>query len=81
MSVQQNTSPSMTVATEETPWFFEGAEKLLELWFYKKNKSDKSLRNIPRDDLDELCRIAHCEIVSERHDEQLDAYVLRYRTK
>ena len=64
--------------------FFEGTEKLLEIWFTKSDyapdeaaadvKTD--LRNIPRDVLDELLNLVNCKILSCTRTRDLDSYVL-----
>ncbi|KAF4526461.1 hypothetical protein B566_EDAN014073 [Ephemera danica] len=58
--------------------FFEGVEKLLEVWFTRADSNVKNcdLRKIPRQKLEELLEIVRCEIISAVHNEQLDAYVL-----
>jgi S-adenosylmethionine decarboxylase len=70
--------------------FFEGAEKLLEVWFSNSSScsedgnsetesfDDKplTLRNIPRSELERLVEIAHCQIVSAVRGRSMDAYVL-----
>lgn len=69
--------------------FFEGTEKLLEIWFHseskgsnhlngKKHCNDKKddLRNIPRKRLDELLKVVDAEIVSVDKNEFIDSYVL-----
>lgn len=74
--------------------FFEGAEKLLEIWFYKpfetndeidnnNLKSDckilkQSLRNIPRDEIVKMLDYANCHILHSKSNTQMDSYVLRY---
>lgn len=57
--------------------FFEGVEKLLEIWF-EPNPSNKGadLRKIPRPMWDALLKTVHCEIISFTRNEQIDAYVL-----
>uniref|UniRef100_A0A914VN07 S-adenosylmethionine decarboxylase proenzyme n=1 Tax=Plectus sambesii TaxID=2011161 RepID=A0A914VN07_9BILA len=55
--------------------YFEGAEKLLEIWFHVEPTS-KSLRVIPYNELTELLDLAHCQIISSRSNEKVDAYVL-----
>jgi len=66
-----NTSPKSTS-------FFEGVEKLLEVWFSKGNGDfeDCDLRRIPRDHLERLLRNVKCEIISMSKNGQVDAYVL-----
>ncbi|KAK9708957.1 Adenosylmethionine decarboxylase [Popillia japonica] len=59
--------------------FFEGVEKLLEIWFTSSDNNSKcaDLRKIPRNKLDTLLKIVRCEIISFCRNEQIDAYVLR----
>lgn len=57
--------------------FFEGTEKLLEIWFENDiypNEGD--LRKIPRSELDGLLKIVNAEIVSTTNNEYIDSYVL-----
>ncbi|KYN37915.1 S-adenosylmethionine decarboxylase proenzyme [Trachymyrmex septentrionalis] len=59
--------------------FFEGVEKLLELWFIsskslKQHQGD--LRQIPRQKWESLLKIVRCEIISFCRNDQVDAYVL-----
>ncbi|CRK86484.1 CLUMA_CG000075, isoform B [Clunio marinus] len=56
------------------PNFFEGVEKLLEIWFAPKANAD--LRKIPRTHWDALLKSVRCEIISFTRNEQIDAYVL-----
>ncbi|BES87433.1 unnamed protein product [Nesidiocoris tenuis] len=57
--------------------FFEGVEKLLEIWFKPKSAGPKGdLRNIPRESLESLLKIVHCEIISFSRNDKVDAYVL-----
>ena len=62
----------------EKDHFFEGAEKLLEVWFYTRDcdKNDCDLRKIPRERLDELLELVKCEVISFESSLDLDAYVL-----
>ncbi|XP_043245116.1 S-adenosylmethionine decarboxylase proenzyme-like isoform X1 [Amphibalanus amphitrite] len=68
----------LTSMKEVAEHFFEGVEKLLEVWVgpydHRNQKSD--LRNIPREALDELMEDAKCEIISTRSSSLVDAYVL-----
>ncbi|KAI6232953.1 S-adenosylmethionine decarboxylase proenzyme [Aphelenchoides fujianensis] len=58
-------------------YFFEGAEKLLELWFQKEGEPEAtSLRKIPRDRLNQMLNVAQCHILHHRSNEQMDSYVL-----
>ncbi|CAG9467174.1 unnamed protein product [Pedinophyceae sp. YPF-701] len=54
---------------------FEGSEKRVELDFDAASEAG-SLRAIPRSDLDAMLRLAACEIVSLRQNDEFDAYVL-----
>lgn len=56
--------------------FFEGTEKLLEIWFDIDNDGSCDLRRIPRVELDSLLKIVNAEIVSYTHNEFIDSYVL-----
>lgn len=58
--------------------FFEGTEKLLEIWFTSDliSASKCDLREIPRFELDNLLDIVNAEIVSATHNEHIDSYVL-----
>ncbi|KAI6178782.1 S-adenosylmethionine decarboxylase proenzyme [Aphelenchoides besseyi] len=67
----------MTESTNQSDYFFEGAEKLLEIWFQKDDVPDAtSLRFIPREQLDVMLEIAKCHILHHRSNEKLDSYVL-----
>ncbi|KAF5277459.1 hypothetical protein FQA39_LY18489 [Lamprigera yunnana] len=58
--------------------FFEGVEKLLEIWFTNGAECNKhaDLRKIPRCKLESILKIVRCEIISFVNNEQIDAYVL-----
>lgn len=59
--------------------FFEGTEKLLEIWFTKSNGNltDKNdLRNIPRETIDNILDTVNCKILSSTSTRELDSYVL-----
>ncbi|XP_018576566.1 S-adenosylmethionine decarboxylase proenzyme isoform X2 [Anoplophora glabripennis] len=58
--------------------FFEGVEKLLEIWFTTSDGNNKApdLRKIPRIKLESLLKIVRCEIISFVKNDQIDAYVL-----
>ncbi|XP_015791732.1 S-adenosylmethionine decarboxylase proenzyme [Tetranychus urticae] len=63
--------------------FFEGTEKLLEIWFDSETSSQKNsgatncdLRLIPRTAWESLLSLANCEIISFKKNDKLDAYVL-----
>jgi len=55
--------------------FFEGAEKLLEIWF-EDDSGKGDLRMIPRVELEELLMIIRAEIVNVTKNESIDSYVL-----
>lgn len=58
-------------------YFFEGAEKLLEIWFTSSiPENSKSLRDIPRVEIDEMLEIAQCRILHSMSNEKMDSYVL-----
>uniref|UniRef100_A0A8C4QAL1 adenosylmethionine decarboxylase n=1 Tax=Eptatretus burgeri TaxID=7764 RepID=A0A8C4QAL1_EPTBU len=59
---------------EEDASFFEGAEKLLEIWF--KDKAGSDLRVIPRHEWDSVLSYVHCLIISHMSSADHDAYVL-----
>ncbi|KAK6627850.1 hypothetical protein RUM44_010329 [Polyplax serrata] len=58
--------------------YFEGVEKLLEIWFTKKdgNAENCNLRQIPRQTWENILKIVNCEIISFSRNEHMDAYVL-----
>ncbi|XP_002164390.1 S-adenosylmethionine decarboxylase proenzyme 2 isoform X1 [Hydra vulgaris] len=57
--------------------FFEGTEKLLEIWFKSSLEIiGGDLRNIPRFELDAMLKIVNAEIVSVKKNEFIDSYVL-----
>lgn len=66
------------------PYFFEGAEKLLEIWFGSsgpKSSIDSSnsiadLRKIPRGALESILKLVNCQIISSKRNDSIDAYVL-----
>lgn len=55
--------------------FFEGAEKLLEIWFEDDNGAG-DLRLIPRAELDNLLKLINAEIISVTKNDSIDSYVL-----
>jgi S-adenosylmethionine decarboxylase len=59
--------------------FFEGTEKLLEIWFTKEDEDctiDNDLRDIPRECLDYILNLVNCKILSCTKTRDLDSYVL-----
>ncbi|XP_043278726.1 S-adenosylmethionine decarboxylase proenzyme [Venturia canescens] len=62
----------------ENGQFFEGVEKLLEIWFTSNDGQDRNrdLREIPRENWESLLKMVRCEIISFCRNDQVDAYVL-----
>lgn len=59
--------------------FYEGTEKLLEIWFTRSDNrrlDQCDLRKIQRQALDSLLKFARCTILSSRRSEHFDGYVL-----
>ncbi|XP_064489325.1 S-adenosylmethionine decarboxylase proenzyme-like [Ornithodoros turicata] len=58
--------------------FFEGTEKLLEVWFSRRDGKEDNcdLRKIPRATWESLLKLVKCEIISFKKNEHLDSYVL-----
>ena len=59
--------------------FFEGTEKLLEIWFTKTDENctlDSDLRDIPRECIDYILDLVNCKVLSFTHSKELDSYVL-----
>jgi S-adenosylmethionine decarboxylase len=57
--------------------FFEGVEKLLEIWFAPNPKNKNAdLRKIPRPLWDAMLKAVRCEIISFTRNDHIDAYVL-----
>lgn len=58
--------------------FFEGTEKLMEIWFDEDSALDSKadLRLIPRKAWESMLSLVKCEIISFKKNEHLDAYVL-----
>ncbi|CAF1203527.1 unnamed protein product [Adineta ricciae] len=65
-----------------TGHFFEGAEKLLEIWFVtSENESGKAtthndLRNIPRDLIEDVLSLVNCKVLTYAQSATTDTYVL-----
>ncbi|XP_057341434.1 S-adenosylmethionine decarboxylase proenzyme isoform X2 [Microplitis mediator] len=62
----------------ENVQFFEGVEKLLEVWFTSSHGEDHKgdLRDIPRHRWESLLKIVRCEIISFCRNDDIEAYVL-----
>ncbi|KAK7107674.1 S-adenosylmethionine decarboxylase proenzyme-like [Littorina saxatilis] len=56
--------------------FFEGTEKLLEVWFKSSEGRDLDLRTVQKSDWDKLLELVKCEIISVASSPEMDAYVL-----
>ncbi|KAI3647109.1 hypothetical protein MP228_007330 [Amoeboaphelidium protococcarum] len=63
-------------AVQELPAGFEGAEKLLEVWFDGGADDTQSLRSICKEDWITLLKLVQCEILSHVSNEYVDAYLL-----
>lgn len=77
-AIQNYAIQTHPVPPPDEEYFFEGAEKLLELWFCssKPRGTDTSLRSIPRHEIDAMLDIARCKILHSKHNESIDSYVL-----
>jgi S-adenosylmethionine decarboxylase len=74
------------VASTSSGFFFEGREKLLEIWFQPPAGAEAlekhadgyklGLRAIERSDLDEMLAIVKCTVLGSKHNRFLDSYVL-----
>lgn len=62
---------------EENKHYFEGVEKLVEVWFSPPLQDEEAdLRRITKEVWDELLKAVKCEIISFTKNEEVDAYVL-----
>ena len=61
---------------DESPGYFEGPEKTLEVVFRDDRGSHNGLRSLSRSQLDDLCNKAKCTILSQLSNAHMDAYVL-----
>lgn len=62
--------------TSSDSMLFEGPEKTVEVTFVPSVGSPGGLRNLSRNQLDELCNLAKCEIMHHTGNAHLDSYVL-----
>jgi len=80
MAAEPCQNAAFCALAESAPYGFEGSEKRLELDFTPAALSGAgfrtSLRSLTRPQLDNMLRLATCEIVSERKGKTFDAYVL-----
>ncbi|XP_068140373.1 S-adenosylmethionine decarboxylase proenzyme [Drosophila tropicalis] len=56
--------------------FFEGVEKLLEIWFEESSNPNDDLRSISRTQWENLLIFVKCEIISFSRNQHIDAFVL-----
>jgi len=72
-------APDIHVSEEEAhcgpDYFFEGAEKLLEIWF-TSTAEGASLRLIPQEELVEMLDLARCKILHWRSNDLMNSYLL-----
>ncbi|XP_023299951.2 S-adenosylmethionine decarboxylase proenzyme [Lucilia cuprina] len=62
---------------ENTQHYFEGVEKLVEVWFKQPPMDDEAdLRRITKEVWDEELKAVKCEIISFTKNSEVDAYVL-----
>ncbi|XP_011213981.2 S-adenosylmethionine decarboxylase proenzyme [Bactrocera dorsalis] len=64
------------IVAEPSVYFFEGVEKLLEIWFEDDDNDECDLRKIPRASWETLLQSVKCEIISFTKNDAIDAYVL-----
>jgi len=64
--------------SEDGNSFFEGVEKLLEVWFTRSDEkiNNCDLRDIPKKSVESLLRLVKCEVISTISNDYLDSYVL-----
>lgn len=64
--------------SEDKCHFYEGTEKLLEIWFSRSDEQTDfcDLRKIQRQAWESLLKLVRCEILSMRRTEHVDGYVL-----
>ncbi|KAG9510876.1 S-adenosylmethionine decarboxylase proenzyme [Fragariocoptes setiger] len=69
---------SKDIVSDSDERFYEGTEKLLEIWFGRSDNCTDNcdLRKIQRPAWDALLKFAQCEIISFRRTESIDGYVL-----
>ncbi|VDM43819.1 unnamed protein product [Toxocara canis] len=67
---------SVVPAVDAANYFFEGAEKLLEIWFDVEQQGATSLRTIPYNELVAMLDVAQCHILHCKSNERMDSYVL-----
>lgn len=65
-----------TVGADNYSGFFEGPEKTIEVKFKTNIGVDDGLRALSRAQIDDLCALARCSILTKTSNSHLDAYVL-----
>ncbi|CAL8130114.1 unnamed protein product [Orchesella dallaii] len=77
---EKDVNGSVEGGTGGNPFYFEGVEKLLEIWFTrldgKVGEVNGNLRKIPRYELEEMLKLVHCEIITSVSNDEIDSYVL-----
>jgi len=65
-------------AMVSTDYFFEGVEKLLEIWFAPDTEEnhDGDLRRIPRSEWDNLVKSVNAQILSVIENDDIQAFLL-----
>ncbi|KAF8365564.1 smd-1 [Pristionchus pacificus] len=87
VAVLPTAGPDKDALATSPDYFFEGAEKLLEVWFGSSSEVDGvahpsmngaslSMRSIPREEWDDLCSIAACRILHAMSNSHMDSFVL-----
>jgi len=71
-----SSSVGSSTASDPGVCSFEGPEKTIEVVFRPNIGAEGGLRNLSRNQLDELCRLAKCEIMSHARNDYADSYVL-----
>jgi S-adenosylmethionine decarboxylase len=78
-SVSENSeyaSDSLSESNDNFSGYFEGPEKTMEIEFHLNKPVDMGLRSLKRDQIDRLCTLAKCSILTCTSNDFLDAYVL-----
>jgi S-adenosylmethionine decarboxylase len=64
-------------AAESKDYFFEGTEKLLEVWFASSVRGENAdLREVDRSEWERLLKNVNCEIISSKSNNSITAYLL-----
>jgi len=71
-----NLSSALTVENVPAPDYFEGPEKLLEVWFEPSGRKMNSLRTVSRERWQAMLDDVNCKILSVVSNEHLDAFLL-----